>query len=142
MEELRWNHVLLLGAFDEIDVMNETSRRILVVDDEPMIGDLVEGMLASVGYYVKQANCGAKALEMFLAGQFDLVITDYLMPEMRGDELSAAIKAHVPELPVVMITGMCDTLEEHQCVDSLLAKPFTREALLSAIDGVLGRAEV
>jgi CheY-like chemotaxis protein len=133
------NYVLLLSILEEIEAMSETAMRILVVDDEPMIGDLVEGMLMSLGYYVKKANCGAMALGMISTDQFDLVITDYLMPEMRGDELSSALKADFPELPVVMITGMCDTLEEHHGVDSLLAKPFTRDALLSVVEGVLGR---
>ena len=113
--------------------------RILVVDDEPMIGDLLEGMLALSGYNVQKAQNGEEALKIFASDRFDLVITDYLMPAMKGDELSAGIKAHVPGTPVVMITGMCDTLEENRSVDSILAKPFTREKLVSTVEDALAR---
>src|SRR5436189_6277296 len=71
-------------------------RRILVVDDEPFVCDAVKMMLTFDGHIVETASNGKDALEMFAKGKFDLVITDFAMPNMKGDELAATIKARAP----------------------------------------------
>ena len=86
-------------------------RRILVVDDEPLVCDAVRMMLDFDGHQVKTAASGKEALAMFQEGQFDLVITDFEMPGMKGDELAAAIKAQAPNQPVVMITAYAEMLQ-------------------------------
>src|SRR5205809_8037759 len=83
-------------------------RRILVVDDEPFVCDAVKMMLDFDGHVVDTASSAKAALEMFDKGSFDLVITDFAMPEMKGDELAAAIKARRPTQPVVMITAYAE----------------------------------
>src|SRR5258706_9791557 len=70
-------------------------RRILVVDDEPFVCDAVKMMLMFDGHIVETANNGKEALDIFSTGKFDLVITDFAMPSMKGDELAAQIKARV-----------------------------------------------
>src|SRR5439155_5499351 len=79
-------------------------RRILVVDDEPFVCDAVKMMLTFDGHVVETASNGRDALAIFEVGKFDLVITDFAMPNMKGDELAATIKARSPKQPVVMIT--------------------------------------
>ena len=75
-------------------------RKILVVDDEPFVCDAVKMMLNFDGHTVQTANSGQEALEMLERDKFDLVITDFAMPNMKGDELAAAIKAKLaPPLP-------------------------------------------
>src|SRR5206468_8124896 len=75
-------------------------RRILVVDDEPFVCDAVKMMLNFDGHVVETASNGKEALAMFEKGKYDLVITDFAMPKMKGDELAAAIKERSPKQPV------------------------------------------
>ena len=112
-------------------------RRILVVDDEPLVCDAVKMMLDFDGHLVQTANNGKEALAIFAAGQFDLVITDFEMPVMKGDELAAAIKARAPKQPVVMITAYAELLQSSgnrlTGVDFVISKPFLLENLREAI---------
>jgi CheY-like chemotaxis protein len=66
-----------------------------------------------------------------------MVFTDYLMPEMRGDQLAAAIKQRAPNQPVVMITAFLEKFQSSDCppggVDSIICKPFELNALRSAL---------
>src|ERR1043165_7091154 len=86
-------------------------RRILVVDDEPFVCDAVKMMLNFDGHNVETANSGNAALAIFEQGKFDVVITDFAMPNMKGDALAAAIKARAPGQPVVMITAYAEMLQ-------------------------------
>jgi CheY-like chemotaxis protein len=112
-------------------------RRILVVDDEPLVCDAVKMMLHFDGHEVETACSAKDALAMLAQSKFDLVITDYEMPMMKGDELAAAIKAHDPQQPVVMITAYAEMLEASgnslTGVDFLISKPFLLENLREAI---------
>src|SRR5580700_6398681 len=103
-------------------------RRILVVDDEPFVCDAVRMMLAFDGHAVETASSGKEALGMFEKGKYDLVITDYAMPNMKGDELASALKARAPEQAVVMITAYAEMLKAsgHPMggVDQVISKPF------------------
>ena|ERR1051326_369873 len=112
-------------------------RRILVVDDEPLVCDAVKMMLAFDGHVVETATNGKDALAKFDQSKFDLVITDFSMPAMKGDELAAAIKCRDPRQPVVMITAYAEMLQASQSplvgVDFLISKPFLLENLREAI---------
>ena len=113
------------------------ARRILVVDDEPFVCDALKMMLAFDGHEVRTAANGAEALAAYDQEKFDLVITDFAMPKMKGDELAAAIKARNPQQPVVMITAYAEMLESSgnplKGVDFILSKPFFLENLREAI---------
>jgi CheY-like chemotaxis protein len=112
-------------------------RRILVVDDEPLVCDAVKLMLDFDGHDVETACSGKEALAKLEASRFDLVITDYEMPGMKGDELAAAIKARDTKQPVVMITAYAELLQSSgnplTGVDWLISKPFLLENLREAI---------
>src|SRR5438477_4739885 len=112
-------------------------RRILVVDDEPFVCDAVKMMLTFDGHSVETANSGQAALTIFEKEKFDLVITDFAMPHMKGDELAAAIKARAPRQPVVMITAYAEMLQSSgnplTGVDFVISKPFLLENLREAI---------
>ena len=112
-------------------------RRILVVDDEPLVCDAVKMMLEFDGHSVETAGSGKAALAMLEQTQFDLVITDFEMPLMKGDELAAAIKARDPKQPVVMITAYAEMLQASgnplTGVDFMISKPFLLENLREAI---------
>lgn len=112
-------------------------RHILVVDDEPYVRQSVQLLLEDDGYIVDEAESGAEALALFEPGKFDMIFTDYCMPEMRGDQLAAAIKRRSPRQPVVMITAFPEKLTSSDCplggIDSFICKPFEAETLRSAI---------
>ena len=120
--------------------MNERTcqqRHILVVDDEPLVRQSVQLLLEDDGYIVDGAESGAEALALFEPGKFDMVFTDYCMPEMKGDKLAAAIKKRSPKQPVVMITAFPEKLTCSDCplggVDSFICKPFEADTLRTAI---------
>ena len=112
-------------------------RRILVVDDEPFVCDAVKMMLTFDGHIVETASNGKEALAIFETGKFDIVITDFAMPSMKGDELAAAIKARAPKQPILMITAYAEMLQASQNplagVDFVISKPFLLDNLREAI---------
>jgi CheY-like chemotaxis protein len=112
-------------------------KRILVVDDEPLVCDAVKMMLDFDGHEVRTAGNGKEALAMLEKDHFDLVITDFEMPAMKGDELAAAIKARSPKQPIVMITAYAEMIQASgnplTGVDYVISKPFLLENLREAI---------
>ena len=120
-----------------MSVPGSVPRRILVVDDEQFVCDALRMMLKFDGHVVETANSGADALARLESAKFDLVITDFSMPAMKGDELAAAIKSRLPSQPVVMITAYAEMLqsakEQLNCVDFVISKPFLLEDLRAAI---------
>jgi CheY-like chemotaxis protein len=113
-------------------------RKILVVDDEPYVCDAVRMMLAFDGHKVETAANGKDALAIFSPGKYDLVISDYAMPGMKGDELAAAIKSRAPNQPFVLITAYAEMLKSSgnplPGVDFIVSKPFLLENLREAVE--------
>jgi len=118
-------------------------RRILVVDDEPYVCEALKMMLAIDGHEVFTATAALDALQLFDQRPFDLVITDYSMPGMKGDELAAAIKSRNPALPIIMISAYVEKLTGENspvaCVNELIGKPFRLDQIKSAMTRVFGR---
>jgi CheY-like chemotaxis protein len=121
------------------------ARQILVVDDEPMVCGAIKMMLEHDGHEVQTVGSGKEALSLLEHDGFDVVITDYSMPEMRGDALAAAIKQRLPNQPVLMITAHADVLKSSgnplTAVNFLMSKPFLLEDLRAAVARVLPRVE-
>jgi len=116
-------------------------RRILVVDDESAVRDAIKMLLECEGHDVEVAGDGREALAIIQKENFDLVLTDYAMPLMTGEELATAIKAFAPKQPVGMITAYAHELqtsgESVRGTDFLLAKPFALTELRAAIASAL-----
>jgi CheY-like chemotaxis protein len=110
---------------------------ILVVDDEPLVSKSIQLLLQSDGHRVTPVSCGDEALALLNDFHFDLVIMDFTMPGMNGDELAVAIKERLPALPVVMTTAYAEAItysgKPLNGVDSLMGKPFSRQELRDAI---------
>ncbi|MGK5091801.1 response regulator [Deltaproteobacteria bacterium TL4] len=119
--------------------LTQGNERILLIDDEPLVTDLVKEMLIKLGYEVTNFSDCAQALTLFTdhAQDFDLVITDYGMPKMNGKQLTAKIKEIRPELPVILITGYADLVVKEDIVtwkiDGLLKKPFKLASLSQVV---------
>jgi CheY-like chemotaxis protein len=116
-------------------------KKILVVDDEPFVCDAVKMMLVFDGHDVQTANSGKEALALLDKEKFDLIITDFAMPIMKGDELAATIKARTPGQPVIMITAYAEMLQSSgnplTGVDEVISKPFLLENLREALAKVV-----
>ena len=104
------------------------SKRILVIDDEPLVAQAVRMVLAFAGYEVLVAGGSQEGLALLEQREIDLVITDFNMPDMRGDELALHIKARWPDKPVIMLTAFAENIRNSStvvaCVDVLISKPF------------------
>jgi CheY-like chemotaxis protein len=111
--------------------------KILVVDDESTVRDSIRMVLEHLGHTVEAADNGAAAFALLTPGRFNLVITDYFMPGMKGDELASLIKLHHAGLPIIMATAYADQLKAEGkldgTVDYLLIKPFNVAELCNAI---------
>ena len=114
--------------------------KVLVVDDESSVRDSIRMLLEFHGHTVETADGGALGLTRLETERFDLVITDYLMHGMRGDQLAAAIKQRHPALPIILATAFADDLKANGTlngiVDHLLIKPFSMAELCEAVASV------
>lgn len=103
-------------------------KRILLVDDQPGILQTLRIILDADGYEVETARSGREACAILNQECFDLAVTDFDMPEMKGDELARQIKERWPETPVVMLSGSAELLRasgrELPGVDALISKSF------------------
>ncbi len=113
-------------------------KRILLVDDEAMVRDSTRMLLEIDGHTVVDAENGAKALEAFAAGEFDLVITDFRMAGMDGGDLTTRIKQAAPRTPVIILTAWPGDVSASVPADMILAKPYKLEELRQALARVSG----
>ena len=120
-----------------------TPLRILVVEDEPLVREVLTIFLEEDRHAVTVAVNGRDGLEKFREGDFDIVLTDRAMPEMNGDELALKIRELKPRQPVVLLTGfgelMARTGEKPPGVDLVVGKPFTLSSLRDALASVVAR---
>jgi CheY-like chemotaxis protein len=109
--------------------------RILVVDDESSVLEAIRMSLEFYGHSVTSCTSGSQALEAFKSSRFDVVVTDYAMPDLNGDELAAMIKAISPQCPIIMVTAHAEMLDRKRLapIARVLSKPFLPQVLNEAI---------
>lgn len=114
--------------------------RILLVEDDPHVRDSFKMLLEFDWHEVVAVDQGYAALAMLEQEKFDVVITDYWMPQMKGDELAGIIRHGWPNLPVIMASGSMANSSTVESliygVDFLLNKPFSLVELREAITWV------
>ena len=119
------------------------SLRVLVVDDQPILCQLVCEHLQDDLHTVETALSGSAALEKFRAAYFDLIVTDHVMAEMTGEQLAIAIKKLNPKIPVILLTGYAGDARDGRpysaAIDLVLAKPLSRAALRQALAKVMAQ---
>ena len=110
-------------------------KHFLIVDDEALVRETLLMLLGMDGHTVTEAASGRDGLALFQPGKFDLVFTDYCMPDMTGDRFAAGIKAAAPRQAIVMITAHLEKLRRIPLpwVDVLLSKPFDLNEIRIAI---------
>ena len=116
--------------------------RVLIVDDEEPILHFVDRVLCKAGYDTTLAPGASEALELLASGPpFDLLLTDLMMPGMRGDELARVLCQRVPEIKVLYMTGFADRLfAERKTLwanEAFVEKPVTVAGLQEAVSLLL-----
>jgi CheY-like chemotaxis protein len=121
------------------------SRRVLVVDDNRDIRNVLSHMLRFMGFDVALAGNGIEALAVFHESSFDLVVTDLQMPTMDGSKLAQLVKERSPKTPVILLTGTDrETVSKKVMkgsIDSVLFKPFKLNDFQSTVQGALASAQ-
>jgi CheY-like chemotaxis protein len=126
-----------LGAAGENRIIG---KRILLVDNEQVVRELTGQLLSMDEHIVVEANNGAEALALFAKGSFDLVMTDFEIPFLKGNELATRIKQLAPRQPIIMITGYRKRPGPDNPVDAVLDKPFDLDQLRTAMAKLLSDA--
>lgn len=120
-------------------------KRILLVDDNRDIQNVLLRMLHHMGFDVALAGDGGEALAAFMESSFDLVVTDLQMPIMDGSKLAQLVKERSPNTPVILLTGTDrETVWKkviRGSVDSIIFKPFKLNDFQSTVQGVLAPGE-
>jgi len=116
--------------------------RILVVDDEEPIREIVASMLGTAGYLCKEAGSGMEALAILTSGEeFELMLSDLMMADLDGIGLLERTKEKYPDMPVVMVTAVHDISVALAAIRNgaydYLLKPFEREQLLNTVSRAL-----
>lgn len=114
-------------------------KRILLVEDERWVRECIKRLLWLDAHNVTEAENGSQAVALFVKDEFDVVITDYDMPEMAGDELVANIRTLSPSQPILLITACADRFTRQSSpADAVLSKPFGVAELRQTLATLLG----
>lgn len=121
------------------------STKILVVDDDPEIGPMLERTLGYDGYTVSSALSGAEALETFELERPALIIVDLMMPHMDGEAFIETLRrTYAAEMPRVLLLSASDAREaiaKRLTVDASIAKPFELEELRDVVEMLIGQRD-
>ena len=117
--------------------------KILIIEDEPAIRDILRELLTAAGYEVEEAADGLEGVEKFRAGSFSLVLLDLMLPKLDGYGVCEQIRA-VSDVPVIMITALSGEEAEVRAfelrADDYITKPFSLRLVLMRVEAVLRRA--
>ncbi len=121
------------------------SCRVLLIDDERVVRTTARRMMESMGYEVSEASDGLEGLRLLqkYPGRYDIVVLDMMMPEMSGQETFSKLRKMVPDLPIVLCTGLSldESVMELKRLKHTghLSKPFRRKDLLEALSEAINR---
>ncbi len=120
-------------------------RKILIIEDDKDIAQLVALHLGDGGYEVKTSYDGAEGLNLALSKSFDLIILDLLLPGADGVEICRRVRAESPSLPILMLTSRSSELDRvlglEMGADDYLTKPFSIRELLARVKALFRREE-
>jgi CheY-like chemotaxis protein len=130
----------------EVTPIKESRRaRVLVIDDENSIRDVLSRMLETKGHQVAVASNGEEGIERFKSEPFDLVFTDLGMPKLSGWDVGKALKGINPKVPIAMITGWGVELDKEKMsssgIDLIVSKPFNFEQVIRLVSEAMEMKE-
>jgi DNA-binding response OmpR family regulator len=122
------------------------TRNVLVIEDSPDIADLVSLHLKDLDCDVELAADGNRGLDRALAGHYDLIILDLMLPGIEGLELCRRLRAEADYTPILMLTAKSSEVDRvvglEMGADDYLSKPFSIRELLARVKAIFRRAEV
>jgi signal transduction histidine kinase/ActR/RegA family two-component response regulator len=125
------------GLRKELPIKEVRPARILVIDDEEAVRDILSQMLKVRGHRVVVASNGEEGIEQFKKGEFDLVFTDLGMPKVSGWDVGRAIKGMNSKVPIAMITGWGMELNREKMsesgIDLIVSKPFNFDQVIQLV---------
>lgn len=129
------------NAVPETKKVQRQKARILIIDDDETVRDLLNEVLTDAGHEVITAGHGRDGTQLFKNQPFDLVITDLAMPEISGWDVARSVKEEKPATLVALITGWgleTDDQKMKECdIDLLIKKPFQIKEIINQIDELL-----
>jgi DNA-binding response OmpR family regulator len=124
--------------------MENVKTKILLVEDDPSLGPLLQEYLDAKGFETKLAEDGQKGSELFFKGTYDLLLLDVMMPVKDGITLAKEIRLSDKHTPIIFLTAKSmkeDTIEGFNAgADDYITKPFSMEELLARVNAVLRRS--
>lgn len=143
MLTIRWNDAEIPSA--QVHGSKEQHYRILVVDDDADVREVLCELLSADGHTVTTAADGAEALQGFAADRYDVVFTDLGMPGISGWQVAEHVKRIAPNMPVIMVTGWGAQIDAEQIsksgVDKVLTKPFQWLDVLETLRDTVARTQ-
>ncbi len=116
--------------------------KILVIDDEAPIRNVLKIHLENASYKVSTAATGKEGIELALSDEFDLILCDLKLTDMSGIDIIRTVRVSNDTVPMLAISGFInnDVIEEVSSVNNVgyLSKPFLKEELLDAVNSILG----
>jgi DNA-binding response OmpR family regulator len=120
------------------------NERILIVEDEPRIADVLERFLRAAGYLTERASSGRRALELWRAANPDAILLDLMIPDMDGLEVARKVRA-TSDVPILMVTARADEVDRlvglELGADDYIAKPFSPREVVARLRAVLRRSQ-
>ena len=135
--------LLRKGDHASVTCMKETMEKLLVVDDEPKIRQVIKEYAEFNGYQVEEAGDGMDAVAMLKDNDYDLIILDIMMPKLDGFSTCKEIKKFKPDIPIIMLSARGEEYDKlfgfELGIDDYIVKPFSPKELMARVNAVLAR---
>ena len=119
--------------------------RVLLIEDEPEMANLIEFTLASEGIVCNKVSVGLEGLRLGKLGSYDLMILDLMLPDINGFEILLRLRAAKIKTPILILSSLTDTDQKitdfSSGADDYLTKPFVREELIARIKAIVRRSK-
>ncbi|PYX96250.1 MAG: DNA-binding response regulator [Acidobacteria bacterium] len=137
------SELAIVARRSPIETPSSTAGSVLIIDDEAAIRESLETLLGLEGYAVEVAATGREGLELLAERQFDLVLLDLALPDRNGMDVLGSIRAHDPQLSVIMITAYGTVENAVRAIQSgasnFIQKPWDNEKLLADVRAAVAR---
>src|SRR5437588_5877821 len=137
------SELAIVARRSPIETPSSTAGSVLIIDDEAAIRESLETVVGLEGYAVEVAATGREGLELLAERQFDLVLLDLALPDRNGMDVLGSIRAHDPQLSVIMITAYGTVENAVRAIQSgasnLIQKPWDNEKLLADVRAAVAR---
>ncbi len=126
------------SAWPEAPSPTLKGRKVLIVEDEPAVRETTSFILTTLGCKVSDCDNGEQALELASKDSFDLILLDYMLPTISGEDLMTKLKDFNQDIKIVVMTGYGSSIDSDIATE-VVQKPFDLDSLTSAIHSALGQ---